>query len=112
MLDSAPARRVRHKTMNMQNPMVDVPTSVNFSRATRPRVQAGGLSCLVLGSLLIFFLTPARGQATGSQPAPNVVQADVKLVIGGETIKNNSEGTLSVTGNSLQFATTKKKKLE
>ena len=53
---------------------------------------------------------PARGQAADTSPgAPSVVQTDVKLVIGGETVKNNSVGTLSVAGNSLQFAAGKKK---
>jgi hypothetical protein len=65
---------------------------------------------MTLGSSLMFFSTPARGQALAeSQSAPSVVQANVKLVIGGDTIKNNSEGTLSVIGNSLQFATAKTK---
>jgi hypothetical protein len=37
-----------------------------------------------------------------------VVQTNVKLVMGGETLKNNSVGTLSVVGSSLQFASGKK----
>jgi hypothetical protein len=59
---------------------------------------------------LMFFPTPARGQAAGTpQAAPSVAQPDVKLVIGGESIKNNSVGALSVVGSSLQFAAGKKK---
>jgi len=69
-----------------------------------------GLFLLAVGAPLTFFPTPTRGQAAGApQTAPSVVQANVKLVIGGETIKNNSVGTLSVVGNSLQFATDKAK---
>jgi len=36
-----------------------------------------------------------------------VVQPNVKLLIGGETIQKNSKGTLSVVGSSLRFATKK-----
>ena len=36
-----------------------------------------------------------------------MVQPNVKLVIGGEPIKKNSKGTLSVMGGSLWFATEK-----
>ena len=63
----------------------------------------------------MFSPVPARGQAADTSPAapspvaPSVVQPDVKLVIGGQTVKNNSMGTLSITGNSLQFVTGKKK---
>ena len=58
----------------------------------------------------MFSPVPARGQAAGTSPAaPSVVQTGVKLVIGGETVKNNSVGTLSVVGSSLQFAAGKKK---
>jgi hypothetical protein len=61
----------------------------------------------------MFFLTPASGQDVGApQAAPSVVQADVKLVIGGDMIKNNSQGTLSVVGSSLQFVSGKAKKME
>jgi hypothetical protein len=58
----------------------------------------------------MFFSAPARGQAAGTAPAPPaVVQKNARLVIGGETIKNNSEGTLSVVDSSLQFETGKAK---
>jgi hypothetical protein len=102
---------MRNKTMSIQNPSVNDPAAVNFLRTARLRSWAGGLFSLVLGSGLMFFTAmPARAQAAAaSQPTPSVVQADVKLVIGGQTIKNNSVGTLSVVGNSLQFATAKAK---
>ena len=65
---------------------------------------------MAVGAPLLFSPVPAHGQAAGTPPAaPSVVQTDVKLVIGGETVKNNSVGTLSVVGSSLQFATGKKK---
>ncbi len=96
--------------MSIQNHFVDHPAGVNSVPAARPHTWAGGLSFLVLASGLMFFTAaPARAQAAASEPAPSVVQANVKLVIGGETIKNNSVGTLSVVGNSLQFATAKTK---
>lgn len=96
--------------MSMQNPIVDVSIATNSSRAARPRVWARGLFLLAVGAPLMFSAVPARGQAAGTPPAaPSVVQTDVKLVIGGETVKNNSVGTLSVVGSSLQFAAGKKK---
>ena len=96
--------------MSMQNPIVDVSIATNSPRAARPRVWARGLFLLAVGVPLLFSPVPARGQAAGTSPAtPSVVQTDVKLVIGGETVKNHSMGTLSVVGNSLQFAAGKKK---
>jgi len=97
--------------MSIQNPRVNSPASMNFFRAAGLRSWAPGLFFLLLVSCLMFFpATPARGQAAAaSQSAPSVVQANVKLVIGGHTIKNNSVGTLSIVGNSLEFATAKAK---
>jgi hypothetical protein len=100
--------------MTMQIPIVNHPAcdpaAVNFIRAAALRNSARGLSFLILGcSLMSFTATPALGQAAATPPAPGVVQANVKLVIGGQTIKNNSQGTLSVVGNSLLFATDKSK---
>ena len=96
--------------MSMQNPIVDVSVATNSSRAARPRVWARGLFLLAFGAPLMFSPVPAHGQAAGTpSAAPSVVQTDVKLVIGGETVKNNSVGTLSVVGSSLQFAAGKKK---
>lgn len=96
--------------MSMQNPIVDVSVATNSSRAARPRVSVRGLFLLAVGAPLMFSPVPAHGQAAGTPPAaPSVVQTDVKLVIGGETVKNNSEGTLSVVGSSLRFAAGKEK---
>lgn len=96
--------------MSMQNPIVDVSVATNSPRAARPRVWARGLFLLAVGAPLMFSPVPARGQAAGTSPAaPSVVQTGVKLVIGGETVKNNSVGTLSIVGSSLQFAAGKKK---
>ena len=55
---------------------------------------------------------PARSQSGTPQAAPSVTQADVKLVIGGESIKKSSKGTLSIEGNSLKFAQAKGGALE
>jgi len=96
--------------VSMQNPVVDVSVAMNSFRAARPRIWTRGLFLLAVAAPLTFFPTPARAQAAGTpQAAAGVVQTDVKLVIGGETIKNNSVGTLSVVGSSLQFATGKAK---
>ena len=96
--------------MSVQNPIVNVSAAMNSFRATRARIFARGLFLLAFGAPLMFFPAPARSQAAGTnQAAPSVVQTDVKLVIGGEKIKNNSRGTLSVEGSSLQFATAKTK---
>jgi len=96
--------------MSMQNPIVDVSGATNSFRAPRPRVWGRGLFLLAVGAPLMFSPVPARGQAVGTSPAaPSAIQTDVKLVIGGETVKNNSVGTLSVVGSSLQFAAGKKK---
>jgi len=72
---------------------------------------ANGLFLLAVVAPLMFFPTRVRSQAAVTpQPAPSVVQTDVKLVIGGgEKIKNGSQGTLSVVGSSLRFATGKAK---
>jgi hypothetical protein len=117
--------------MSIQNPIVDVlinnvpidnvSAATNSFRGARARSWARAvflrlrlpllLLLLAVGASLIFSPAAARGQAaTTPEGAPSVVQTDVKLVIGGETIKNNSTGTLSVVGNSLQFVTGKAKK--
>jgi hypothetical protein len=94
-------------------PDVHVPDEANFYRAARPRLATRGIFLMLviaLGSSLMFFSASARAQAAAASPsAPSVEQANVKLVIGGDTVKNNSEGTLSVVGSSLQFATAKTK---
>jgi hypothetical protein len=101
---------MREKTMGIHNPIINVAVATNSFRAARPRMWARGLFLLAVGAPLMFFPTRARGQAAGTaQAAPSLVQTDVKLVIGGEKIKNGSHGTLSVVGSSLQFATSKAK---
>jgi hypothetical protein len=99
------------KLMSIPNAIVDLAT--NSFRGARARTWPRGLFLLAVGAPLMFFPAPANSQDAGTpQGAPSVVQTDVKLVIGGDTIKNNSQGTLSVVGSSLQFATGKAKKME
>ena len=95
--------------MNMQNPIVNVSVATSFFRAVRPSVWVRGLFLLAVGTPCMFSQMTPHGQAAGTD-APSVVQTEVKLVIGGETVKNNSVGTLSVLGNSLQFTNGNKKK--
>jgi len=91
--------------MSIQDPVVNVSIATNSFRGSGARIWPRGLFLLAVGAALMFSPLRARGQAAGMSPAaPSVVQADVKLVIGGETVKNNSKGTLSVVGSSLQFA--------
>jgi hypothetical protein len=100
---------MREKTMSVQN-LANVSAAMNSFRAARVRIWARGFFLVAVGSPLIFFPAPVRGQAAGAaQPAPSLTQTDVKLVIGGEKIKNGSQGTLSIIGNSLEFATPKAK---
>jgi hypothetical protein len=85
--------------MSFQYPLVNVSAATNSSR------RASGLFLLAVSASLMFFAAPRRGHAEETpDAAPSLVQANVKLVIGGEKIKNNSEGTLSIVGHSLQFA--------
>src|SRR5579872_5847111 len=65
------------------------------------------LSFISVAILLIFAALPAHGWPPDTAPAATLVQANVKLVIGGDTIKNNSKVTLSVVGSSLRIATKK-----
>ena len=96
--------------MKMQSPKLEDAVARNCYRATRPRAWARALGLLAVGAPLILFSVPTHGQAANTPPgAPSVVQTKVKLVIGGQTIKNDSVGTLSVVGSSLQFAVGNKK---
>jgi hypothetical protein len=72
-------------------------------------IWARGLLLLIVSAPFFFFsAAPARSKTSdATQPVPTVVEPNAKLVIGGEAIKNNSMGTLSVVGSSLQFATKK-----
>jgi len=96
--------------MRMQERIVDVSVATNCYRVARPRVYARGLILLAIGAPLMFFSVPMHSQAAATpSAAPSMVQTGVKLVIGNESIKNNSVGTLSVVGSSLQFAAREKK---
>ncbi len=101
--------------MSIQNPTVnfDVPDAADSLQAAGPRLWTRELFLMLLVAVslcLMFFVATARAQVSdAAQSVPSVVQANVKLVIGGDTIKNNSEGTLSVMGDSLQFASPKAK---
>jgi hypothetical protein len=92
--------------MNLRNPKVanHVPVDTQSSQATRPGTSL--LLLLAIGAVFMGCSAAAHAQAAAS---PSVVQPNVKLVIGGETIKNNSEGTLSVEDTSLRFTTAKSK---
>ncbi len=79
---------------------------MSIQNAAKLRVWAGELFLTVLGATFIFSAVPMLSQTSATpQAAPSVVQPNVKLVIGADTIKNNSTGTLSVVGSSLKFAT-------
>lgn len=94
--------------MSMQDPVVSVSVATNSFRGAGAGIWAQGLFLVAVGAALMLFPLRARGQAAATSPAePNAIQMDVKLVIGGQEIKNNSVGTLSVIGNSLRFATVK-----
>jgi hypothetical protein len=73
------------------------------------RGKPGILMCgMLLSASLAFWSAQAGAQSSStSQPAPSVVQSDVKLVIGGGTIKDNSNVTLSIVGSALHIATDK-----
>lgn len=94
--------------MSIQNPIVNVSVATTVPRGTGSQ----WLFALAIGALLTLAPGPALGHAAAAlQAAPGGPQPNAKLVIGGgdEKIKNNSEGTLSVVGDSLVFATDKAK---
>jgi hypothetical protein len=92
--------------MSIQNVMFNPPGAVRHCRAARA-FWARALFVMAFVASFILCPVPARSQSGKPQAAPGVTQADVKLVIGGEGIKKNSKGALSVTGDSLKFATGK-----
>jgi len=95
--------------MNMQKAIGDFLLATKPSSPSKRRGWVRALFLLAVGAWVMLSPRPAHSQAAGTAPAAwSVVQPDVKLVIGGETVKNNSVGTLSVTGNSLRFAAGKK----
>ena len=97
--------------MRMQNPRIDVSVATNYCRASRPHIWVHGLFLAVVSASLILSTVLAHGQAVDSSAiAPSeVLQAQVQLVVGGQSIKNNSKGRLSVVGDSLQLEADGKK---
>jgi len=97
--------------MRMQNPRIDVSVATNYCRAGKPHIWVHGLFLAVLSASLMLSPVLAHGQAADAPPvaASDVLQAQVQLVVGGQSIRNNSKGTLSVVGNSLQLEADGKK---
>jgi len=96
--------------MNIQKPICNVCVTTNSFRGIRTGMCVRGLFLVAVGAALMLSPMWARGQSAGTSPAaPSLAQADVKLVIGGDKVKNYSVGTLSIVGSSLQFATSKTK---
>jgi hypothetical protein len=93
---------MRDKTMSLRNLEIANTVSV-VNQSFRPMRL---LLLLAIGAVLMVCSAPAGAQTA---VASSVVQPNVKLVIGGETIKNNSEGTLSIDEGSLRFTTAKSK---
>ncbi len=93
--------------MRIQNSTANASVATNPFRAGSPRIWVRGLFFFAIGAAFMLSSAPARSQGGTPSSAPSVVQADVKLVIGGDTIKNNSKVTLSVVGSSLHIATNK-----
>ena len=90
----------------MQDRVVEVSVTTNSYLAGRPRIWARGLFFAIVSASLPLCPMRANGQAPDASPvaATNVLRAQAQLVVGGQSIKNNSKGTLSVMGSSLQFA--------
>jgi len=97
--------------MSMQIPVVDVSVGTNHCRDRRSHVCVQGFFLAAVCTSLVLSTVLAHGQAADSSAmAPSgVLQAQVQLVVGGQSIKNNSKGTLSVVGNSLQLEADGKK---
>ena len=97
--------------MRMQNLRIDVSVATNYCRAGKPHIWVHGLFLAVLSASLMLSPVLAHGQAADAPPvaASDVLQAQVQLVVGGQSIRNNSKGTLSVVGNSLQLEADGKK---
>jgi len=97
--------------MRMQNPRIDVSVATNYCRAGEPRIWVHGLFLAVVIASLMLSAVLAHGQAADapSVAANEALQAQVQLVVGGQSIKNNSKGTLSVVDSSLQLEANGKK---
>ena len=91
--------------MRMRISVVDVSDTTNYSRGCRPHIVVCGLFLAVVSASLVLSPALAWGQTADTSPvaASDVLQAQVQLVVGGQGIKNNSKGTLSVVGSSLQL---------
>ncbi len=89
--------------MRVRDVMANAFVATNHLRTAHRRLGKVGFFMLFVGMYLMSSV--AYGQASdASQPDPSVVQRNGTLVIGGETIKNNSKVTLSVVGRSLHIA--------
>ena len=97
--------------MKMRNTPMDVSVAVNYCVEGRRHIFVDGLSLSVISAYLIFSAVLGHGQATDARAvaASDVLQAQVQLVVGGQSIKNNSKGTLSIVGSSLQLEVDGKK---
>ena len=97
--------------MRMQNPVVSDSVATNSCREGRPLIWTRGLFLAVVSTSLMLSPVLTRGQAADKpqMAASAVLQAPVQLVVGGQSIKNNSKGTLSVVGSSLQLEADGKK---
>jgi len=90
--------------MNIQNPKANFAGATNSCRAGR-HLGARGLFLLAVSSSLMLSPVLAHEQAADIPRVAvgEVLQAQVQLVVGGQSIKNNSKETLSVVGSSLQL---------
>jgi len=90
---------------SIQQTIENSSAAVSSFRVPRRGVGARFLFLIAMGAALTFSSVVVQGQTTdATQPPQRLVQTDVKLVIGGDTIKNNSRVTLTVMGSSLYIA--------
>ncbi len=99
------------KIMRMQNPRNDVSVATNYCGAGKHHIWVHRFFLAVVSASLTLSMVLAHGQAADAPmaAASDGLQAQAQLVVGGQNIKNNSKGTLSVVGNSLQFEADGKK---
>ena len=97
--------------MRMRNTPIDVSVAVNYCAEGRRHIFVHGFFLSVIGASLMFSTVLGHGQSTDARAvaASDVLQAQVQLVVGGQSIKNNSKGTLSIVGSSLQLEADGKK---
>jgi len=103
---------MRYEPMNIQNLKVDLAATTDLCRAGR-HLGARRLSLLVVNASLMLSPVLAHAQAADIPRVAGgeVLQVQVQLIVGGQSIKNNSKGTLSVVGSSLQLEADGKKVL-